>query len=122
MLENKTLNNTTEDFDITGIDDFETSAVTYAVWAIGYNAESQVTDVDMLLGEFADPDQAVAKAKTVTLADIVHQAGAEVVGAGICIEKAFQPGGARIRKAGVNLHSLAILDLDSDGNLIFVEK
>jgi xanthine phosphoribosyltransferase len=56
------------------------------------------------------------------LADIVHQAGAEVVGAGICIEKAFQPGGARIRKAGVNLHSLAILDLDSDGNLIFVEK
>lgn len=56
------------------------------------------------------------------LADIVHQAGAEVVGAGICIEKAFQPGGARIRKAGVNLHSLAIVDLDSDGNLIFVEK
>jgi xanthine phosphoribosyltransferase len=56
------------------------------------------------------------------LADIVHQAGAEVVGAGICIEKAFQPGGARIRKAGVNLHSLAILDLDSDGNLIFAEK
>lgn len=56
------------------------------------------------------------------LADIVHQAGAEVVGAGICIEKAFQPGGARIRKAGVNLHSLAIVDLDSDGNLFFVEK
>ena len=77
MLENKTLNNNTEDFDITGIDDFETSAVTYAVWAIGYNIESQVTDVDMLLGEFADPDQAVAKAKTVTLADIVHQAAEE---------------------------------------------
>ncbi len=56
------------------------------------------------------------------LADIVHQAGAEVVGAGICIEKAFQPGGSRIRKAGINLHSLAIVDLDSDGNLIFVEK
>lgn len=56
------------------------------------------------------------------LADIVHQAGAEVVGAGICIEKAFQPGGSRIRKAGVNLHSLAIVDLDSDGNLFFVEK
>lgn len=56
------------------------------------------------------------------LADIVHQAGAEVVGAGICIEKAFQPGGARIRKAGVNLHSLAIVDLDSDGNLFFAEK
>lgn len=55
----------------------ETSEVTYAVWAIGYNAESKITDTDMLLGEFADPDQAVAKAKTVTLADIVHQAAEE---------------------------------------------
>ncbi len=56
------------------------------------------------------------------LADIVHQAGAETVGAGICIEKAFQPGGTRIRKAGINLHSLAIVDLDENGNLIFVER
>lgn len=55
----------------------ETSEVTYAVWAIGYTAESKITDTDMLLGEFADPDQAVAKAKTVTLADIVHQAAEE---------------------------------------------
>lgn len=56
------------------------------------------------------------------LIDIVNQAGAEVVGAGICIEKGFQPGGDRIRGAGINLHSLAIVDLDSDGNIIFVEK
>ena len=56
------------------------------------------------------------------LIDIVNQAGAEVVGAGICIEKAFQPGGDKIRKAGINLHSLAIVDLDENGNLIFVEK
>jgi hypothetical protein len=55
----------------------ETSEVTYAVWAIGYDYESKVTDTDMLLGEFTDPDQAVAKAKTVTLADIVHQAAEE---------------------------------------------
>jgi hypothetical protein len=55
----------------------ETSEVTYAVWAIGYDSESKVTDTDMLLGEFTDPDQAVAKAKTVTLADIVHQAAEE---------------------------------------------
>ena len=56
------------------------------------------------------------------LIDIVHQAGATVVGAGICIEKAFQPGGDKIRSAGINLHSLAIVDLDKDGNLIFVDK
>lgn len=56
------------------------------------------------------------------LIDIANQAGATVVGAGICIEKAFQPGGDKIRKAGINLHSLAIVDLDENGNLIFVEK
>lgn len=56
------------------------------------------------------------------LIDITNQAGATVVGAGICIEKAFQPGGDKIRKAGINLHSLAIVDLDGNGNLIFVEK
>jgi hypothetical protein len=55
----------------------ETSEVTYAVWAIGYDSDSKVTDTDMLLCEFTDPDQAVAKAKTVTLADIVHQAAEE---------------------------------------------
>lgn len=56
------------------------------------------------------------------LIDIVNQAGATVVGAGICIEKAFQPGGDKIRRAGVNLHSLAIVDLDENNNLVFVEK
>ncbi len=56
------------------------------------------------------------------LIDIVNQAGATVVGAGICIEKAFQPGGDKIRRAGVNLHSLAIVDIDDNGNLIFVDK
>ena len=38
---------------------------------------------------------------------IVEQAGATVVGAGIAIEKTFQPGGARIRAAGVRVESLA---------------
>ena len=56
------------------------------------------------------------------LIDIVNQAGATVVGAGICIEKAFQPGGDKIRAAGVNLYSLAIVDTDAEGNLIFVDK
>jgi xanthine phosphoribosyltransferase len=53
------------------------------------------------------------------LIDIVAKAGAETVGAGICIEKAFQPGGRKIREAGVNLRSLVIVDSDGDGRLVF---
>jgi len=41
------------------------------------------------------------------LIEIVRQAGATLVGAGICVEKAFQPGGERIRAQGVRLESLA---------------
>ncbi len=55
------------------------------------------------------------------LIDIAHQAGAEVVGAGICIEKTFQPGGERIRRMGINLHSLARLALDKNGAITVLD-
>lgn len=41
------------------------------------------------------------------LVELVRSAGASLVGAGICIEKAFQPGGERVRAAGVRVESLA---------------
>ena len=41
------------------------------------------------------------------LIDLCSQAGADVAGAGICIEKAFQPGGDMIRSSGVRVESLA---------------
>lgn len=41
------------------------------------------------------------------LVDLVRQSGAELVGAGIAVEKAFQPGGDRIRSLGVRVESLA---------------
>lgn len=41
------------------------------------------------------------------LIDLVNQAGAGLAGAGIVIEKAFQPGGDRIRAKGVRVESLA---------------
>ena len=41
------------------------------------------------------------------LIELVKQAGATVVGAGICIEKAFQPGGDLIRGMGIRVESLA---------------
>ncbi len=56
------------------------------------------------------------------LADIAGQAGAEIIGAGICIEKAFQDGGDIIRNMGIDLYSLAVLDVTEDGKIVFVEK
>ena len=41
------------------------------------------------------------------LISLVRQAGATLIGAGIAVEKAFQPGGARIRAMGVRVESLA---------------
>jgi len=41
------------------------------------------------------------------LIDVVEQAGGNVVGAGILIEKAYQPGGADIRARGIQVESLA---------------
>ena len=41
------------------------------------------------------------------LIDLVEQSGARLAGAGIVIEKAFQPGGDRIRAKGVRVESLA---------------
>lgn len=52
--------------------------------------------------------------------DICKQAGAEVVGVGICVEKYFQNGGKKLRENGINLYSQAILDLDDNGNIKFV--
>ena len=41
------------------------------------------------------------------LINLVRDAGATLVGAGICVEKAFQPGGDLIRGMGVRVESLA---------------
>ena len=44
------------------------------------------------------------------LAAVVEESGAELVGAGIVIEKGFQVGGDIIRSKGIRLESLAIVD------------
>ncbi len=56
------------------------------------------------------------------LIDVVRQAGAEVVGAGILIEKAFQQGGDKIRATGVRVESLArVKSMDAErGTVEFV--
>lgn len=54
------------------------------------------------------------------LTDIVKQAGAEVVGAGIAIEKGFQEGGKMIRESGIRVESLAIVEsMSVEGGVVF---
>lgn len=56
------------------------------------------------------------------LMSITEQAQATLCGVGICIEKAFQQGGSIIRQKGIDICSLAIVDLDPNGNLIITEQ
>ena len=53
------------------------------------------------------------------LIHIVEQSGADLVGAGIVIEKGFQVGGQTIRDMGIKLESLAIIDSMDDGKIVF---
>lgn len=58
------------------------------------------------------------------LIQIVKSAGAELIGAGIVIEKGFQQGGADLRAQGIHLESLAIVDSmdDATGKITFREQ
>lgn len=53
------------------------------------------------------------------LMSLVEQAGATLVGAGIAVEKGFQPGGERIRARGVRVESLARVKRMSPGEIEF---
>ncbi len=57
------------------------------------------------------------------LASLVGMAGAKLAGAGIVIEKGFQPGGDIIRSKGIHLESLAIVDSmdEKTGEIVFRE-
>lgn len=52
------------------------------------------------------------------LRSILRQAECELVGACVCVEKGFQPGGEKLRREGVKVVSLAIVDAIEDGNII----
>lgn len=54
------------------------------------------------------------------LMELVEQSGAELVGAGIVIEKGFQRGGEIIRQKGIRLESLAIVEsMDEENGVVF---
>ncbi len=55
------------------------------------------------------------------LIQVVESAGATVVGAGIAIEKAFQPGGDLIRSRGIRVESLARIASMDGADIKFVQ-
>ncbi|NLB16467.1 MAG: xanthine phosphoribosyltransferase [Clostridiales bacterium] len=71
----------------------------------------------LIIDDFLAAGNAVAG-----LCEIIKQAGAVCVGVGICVEKAFQPGGKRLLDLGIKLCSLAIIRLDDSGGIYFVRR
>ena len=63
------------------------------------------TDKVLIVDDFLADGQAVH-----SLIDLVHQAGAEVTGIGIAVEKGQQKGGQVLREEGYHLESIAIID------------
>lgn len=65
----------------------------------------QSTDKVLIVDDFMAQGAAM-----LALTDIVKQAGAQVVGIGIAVEKGVQEGGELIRSKGYQLESIAIVD------------
>ena len=55
------------------------------------------------------------------LIDLVSQAGGEVAGVGIAIEKANKEGGQLLRQMGRHVEPLVVVERVSDGQIIFAE-
>ena len=63
------------------------------------------TDRVLIVDDFLAQGQAVH-----ALIDLVHQAGAQVAGIGIAVEKGQQNGGRELREEGYHLESIAIIE------------
>lgn len=86
-----------------------------------------VTNNVLVTKEFISPedrilivDDFLAHGSALTgLISIVEQAGAEIVGCAIAIEKGFQGGGDSLRAKGYRIESLAIVEEMDDTEIIF---
>ena len=63
------------------------------------------TDKVLIVDDFLADGQAMH-----ALIDLVHQAGGEVAGVGIAVEKGQQQGGRILREEGYRVESIAIID------------
>lgn len=73
-------------------------------------------DKVLMIDDFLANGQAVEG-----MLEIADQAGIQVAGAGIVIEKSFQPGGQELRDRGVRLESLARIKSLADNQIEFEE-
>ncbi len=65
-------------------------------------------------------DDFLAKGNAILgMLDIINQAGANLVGCAIAIEKGFQGGGDKLRAEGIRVDSLAIIDTMTEDSLMF---
>lgn len=53
------------------------------------------------------------------LIQIVEQSGASLAGCGVAIEKGFQEGGAQLRRQGIRVESLAIVEEMGEDGITF---
>lgn len=68
-------------------------------------------------------DDFLANGKSVlALADIIEQAGAYLVGAGVVIEKEFQFGSKRLKERGIRLEALAVIKKIHKNQIVFEEE
>ncbi len=68
-------------------------------------------------------DDFLANGSAITaLVELCNEAGAEIVGAAVAIEKAYQPGGLKLREGGLRLEALArIARMGDDGSIEFCD-
>ena len=79
------------------------------------NKHISSTDKVLVIDDFLANGQAA-----LGLADLIHQANAEVVGIGIVIEKSFQPGRDLLLEKGYRVESLARVKSLTNGTVEFV--
>lgn len=77
----------------------------------------QATDCVLLIDDFLANGEAATGLMT-----ILEQAGAKLVGLGIAIEKGFQKGGDQLRRSGIKVESLAIIDRMTKEGIVFREN
>lgn len=94
-----------------------------------YSFTKQVSSTVSIAEKFLSPDDKVliiddflANGQAAKgLIDIIQEAGAEVVGVGIAIEKSFQSGRKLLEDLGVRVTSLARIDRFENGQVVFKE-
>lgn len=74
----------------------------------------KATDKVLIIDDFLANGEALRG-----LVEIVQESGAELLGIGVAIEKGFQPGGQKLRDAGIHLESLAIIESANETGIVF---